>query len=317
MDRNIHHTPDGPHYLETGRTRQFQLFFSDESASVLLSDSVMTPGFGEVLTGTVLGENRSRAGNRGQLVPYVPAGFTDRPSPWETVGRAPLVSDLAEGATKARLRYEHAGRFQTGDDLVVHSKANQHAENLGAITDIDISSGAYAEVTFTIPVTVAAGFTVANAACAYVATSFVASLGADCAADATSVSIPNEMMDGLVVGDELVLVADNRDAVSVGAVKTLTPGAATTAVEVTTAPGAIMATANHAMAYVRRPGLSKADGVLTRAREAGSGGVGSPSDIHVPVVFGHATLYRNVMGNLDAAAMADLGMRARGNYVWF
>lgn len=313
---STHRSPDGPFFRETGRSRQFQLFFSEESDAILLPTLTMTPGFGEVLTGTVVMENRSRAGNRGQMVPYVPVALGLPTNPWRK-GATPLVADLADGALTARIPLGFAGRFREGDDLVVHSTAAQHAENLGAITGINTDSTAFAEISFTIPVTAAAGFLVSNAACVYVAGSFVATLAADCAADATSLTLANESTEGLAVGDELVVVASNANAVSVGAVTGLAVGVSTTSVAFTTAPGTVMATANHAMCYVRRPGLVKAEGVLTRNREGGEGEFGMPSDIHTPICFGKATLYRAVMGNLDAAAMRDLGMKTRAEFAWF
>ena len=311
-----HRTPDSPTFVETGRTRQLQLFFSNESDSILLPVLTLTPGFGEMLTGTVVAENRSRAGNQGQMAPYVPTALDKTTSPWGK-GSTPLVADVADGALTARIPLPMANRFVLGDDLVVHSTAAQNAENLGAITAIDVSSGAYADITFTIPVTNASGFTVANTACVYVASSFVATLTADVALDGTSLVLANDTTEGLAVGAELVVAATDVDAVSVGLVKSLTVGATTTAVEITTAPGSILATANKAMCYVRRPGLVKAVGVLTRNRETGEGNIGAPTHIHSPICFGKATLYRAVMGNLDAAAMDDLSMKTRAEFAWF
>jgi len=314
-------TPTTPHYARTGRTRIREVMHSLEEYAVIATVMIVA-GFMEMLPGLVLSRNRSRGGNKGLFVPYIPNTYTNVNSPF-MVGRSFVLADVADGDTTLMIDIEDSRRLVVGDDLVIDD-SDTACENLGAIVSIVTTSGRYATVTFTNPVTAAAGFLVSKSANVYVNTGWCATVAANVDALATTFTVANTRIDelaetGMVLkkGDTMVLVDDGTDAENLGAVTDIARGATNTTITVTTATAGTFTTADNAIAYVLRDNNAWAECILTRNRDGGDNGLPNVSSIMASAAFKQVSFYTNALGNLDTNAMADLGAKKIQDITYF
>lgn len=312
----ITQNPTGPHYAKTARTRMRRFFHSAEALATLFTVMVCG-GFGELFAGMILGINRSRGGNKGLFVPYVPNTYTAT-SPTINAGRTFTMGDVADGATTCTIPYDQMTRFKAGDDLIIDDNTTA-AENLGAIVSVVATTSYYATITFTNPVTAAAGFLLANQANVYVNTGWCASTVANVAIADETLTVVNTRMDelrisglDLAVGDALTIVSSAVDAEALGTVTTIVRGATNTTIGFSKSGGAVaaFAIATGSMVYVIRDNISYARTMLSRHGDAGDANMASVTSIPMPAIFGGVyAVYTEALGNSDANALSDLGLK--------
>lgn len=116
-----------------------RLFYS-ESDLALRKDKTCSAGYGLLKAGTVMAVNISAAGNKGQLVPYVPVYGSITFGGVSAIGIAPLVQDGVSGSFKVSI--EDSYKFAVGDDIVCGNTAGDYLVNNGAISAIDRTTDA-------------------------------------------------------------------------------------------------------------------------------------------------------------------------------
>ena len=262
----------------------------------------LTMAFGVIMAGMVLAINRSRAGNRGQAVPYVPR-IRNVMNPDHMLGLAPLFADVAADGKVVRMMSGMAKRFTAGDDMVLEAD-NLPPAFMGAITGI-VHQGEFADITGSFPAGDA--YTTANHASVRVMTGWVADLEADVAETATSVSIAKTAFDpAFVKPGEPVCVADtdNGGGSASAAISWIEDAGTTMTLHLTSQIGTAATTANGGVIFIQ--GCNHADGILPEERSAttapGMGGM----------VWARATAKAPSLPNLDAAAVRDMGGRRQG-----
>jgi len=129
---------DIPSILYGSQEDYKKLYYSEPSAALKIPITI-SPGYGILNMGTALSKNDSTAGNVGKYLPYDPTatitGAEDAP------GRANLVQDSGAVATDLYVTIADAYKFIVGDDvIIVDSDGEGAAENLGAITAIDVTT---------------------------------------------------------------------------------------------------------------------------------------------------------------------------------
>jgi hypothetical protein len=135
-----------------------RLYFSQREIA-LIKDKTISAGYGVLKAGTILATNLSAAGNKGQLVPYVPV-FGKQVLGTDTAkGIATLVQDGVSGNFKVSVVDSY--KFVVGDDLVVQNTTGDALTNIGAISAID-RTGDSRWVSITVPAYTATNMTVAK-----------------------------------------------------------------------------------------------------------------------------------------------------------
>jgi hypothetical protein len=129
---------DIPNVTYGFQTDYKNLYKSDPNAALKV-DVTIQAGYGKLIQGTALSWNNSAAGNDGQVIPYDPTatitGTENAP------GRAYLVQSSGGAARDLYITLNDSYKFSVGDDVyVVDSDGEGSAENLGAITAIDVTT---------------------------------------------------------------------------------------------------------------------------------------------------------------------------------
>jgi len=136
-----------PWMIELGRSKD-ELLFHSERARATIPTLMMSPGYGPIPIGTVMAENKSAAGNSGQLFPYAPADFSDvATNMWARLGRMFLIEDGEATTNTIKVSLPDSYKPVIGDELIIDDDTTP-PEDLGAITDITRGM-AYATITVT------------------------------------------------------------------------------------------------------------------------------------------------------------------------
>jgi hypothetical protein len=407
--------PNGPYLFNSGQVLIEDVWDSPQEDAQLFS-YMLGKGYGTLPPGLVMAKNCSAAGGAGEYIPYVPALYDNlATNPYMKIGRSFLTADVADGDLVCYIPLADSYRFQVGDELILADDGSTTAENVGAISAIDITTSAVvAKLTFPYPVTAAGGFTLANSGCCYIngnasgilasnlatavkqvdtltltGTSGTASItvagnltktatfnsdltttasdfvtanatayltqgivltsstadliftaqvagnghsapvctnatgdlaGTNVATTANvtglSVVIENSLATGFRVGDVAYIVDTNSDAESLGAITAISKGSTNTTITVSTVATGSFATAQSAMLYTWTANMQTAALVNGRERESGYGHLTAAGVAMAQGVVARATMFKAAMGNIDDAAVAALGGKEYGGYVY-
>jgi len=125
---------DAPNIQYGSQTDYGTLYQSKSEASLKLKGTIQA-GYGTLKAGQMMARNVSADGGVGKYVPYNVTSFDG--TEWSP-GRAYLVANSGTVAY-VYMTINDSYKFSVGDDLIVNS-SGQSAENLGAITAIDVTS---------------------------------------------------------------------------------------------------------------------------------------------------------------------------------
>lgn len=143
---------DTPNVTRGSQTDYKRLFKSNPD-SALIRPITLQAGYGTVELGTALAKNGSAAGNIGKYIPYDPhATITGAEA---GTGRAYLVQNSGTTASTLYVSMDDSYKFSVGDDVMIQDDTTS-AENLGAITAIDVTTYSHMAI---ITVTTATGGT--------------------------------------------------------------------------------------------------------------------------------------------------------------
>ncbi len=144
---------DTPSIIYGGQQDYKRLYYSEPSAARKVPVSI-SAGFGVLEMGFAMAKNASAAdqNNKGKLMPYDPTSVTGAEN---APGRAYLVQDTGGATNDLYVALEDAYKFLVGDDVYINDSVTA-LEQLGAITEIDVTTYTHMAV---ISVTVAAGGT--------------------------------------------------------------------------------------------------------------------------------------------------------------
>jgi len=139
---------DIPSVLYGSQEDYKKIYYSEPSAALKVPITVQA-GYGELNLGTVMAKNESAAGGDGKLMPYDPTATITGAE--VAPGRAYLTQDSGASSTSIKVTIDDSYKFGVGDDvIIVDSDGEGAAENLGAITAIDVTSNTnFATITVT------------------------------------------------------------------------------------------------------------------------------------------------------------------------
>jgi len=127
--------------------------------------------------------------------------------------------------------------------------------------------------------------------------------------------VANANAVGLKVGQTLVIVDDDSDAVNIGTITSITKGSTNTTIAVSNVPTGTFTTDADAMIYVYTPTMQTAVCILGRERNTGYGKLASANTAYGQGIFKNAKLKRAALGNIDADAVNALGAKEFAGYL--
>lgn len=145
-----------PQVVHNGEGRGIKRLFFSQRIIALIKDKTFAPGYGILRAGTVVAENASAAGNKGLLVPFVPAYGSMVFGTDAAIGVAPMIADGATGHVYVTI--EDSYKFIVGDQIYFQNTAGDGLVDCGVITAIDrtdprradIACGAYTATNATL-----------------------------------------------------------------------------------------------------------------------------------------------------------------------